>query len=147
MIELVGLDADDTLWHNEPVYVEAREHLRALLTRYEAPEDLGERLYETERRNLRHFGYGVKGFVLSMVFVHAPLVFPTILGVPLPYRPAFYAHLALLHLSLAIRMTGDLVVGLDPLRAWGGLLNAVALLLFPLNMVRSVVLARREVSW
>jgi putative hydrolase of the HAD superfamily len=67
MIELIGLDADDTLWHNEPVYVDAREHLRTLLTRYEAPENLGERLYETERRNLAHFGYGVKGFVLSMV--------------------------------------------------------------------------------
>jgi hypothetical protein len=83
------------------------------------------------------------GFVLSMVFVHAPLVFPAILGVPLPYRPAFYAHLALLHVSLLLRVMGDLVPELTPLRAWGALLNAVAILLFVANTARSALLARR----
>jgi putative hydrolase of the HAD superfamily len=67
MIELVALDADDTLWHNEPLYTNTRERFRALLTRYEPAELLDERLYEVELRNLQHFGYGVKGFVLSMI--------------------------------------------------------------------------------
>lgn len=67
MIELVALDADDTLWHNEPLYRGTEQQLRELLARYEPPEEIEQRLYETERRNLEHFGYGVKGFVLSMI--------------------------------------------------------------------------------
>lgn len=67
MIELVGLDADDTLWHNEPLYTQRRERFRELLARYEPEGVLDDRLYEVELRNLRHFGYGVKGFVLSMI--------------------------------------------------------------------------------
>lgn len=64
---LVALDADDTLWHNEPLFTGRREQFCAMLTRYEpqgVPED---HLYQVEMRNLRHFGYGVKGFVLSMI--------------------------------------------------------------------------------
>ena len=67
MIELVALDADDTLWHNEPHYTSSREQFRALLERYEPEGVLEDRLYQTEIRNLAHFGYGVKGFVLSMI--------------------------------------------------------------------------------
>jgi hypothetical protein len=78
------------------------------------------------------------GFVLSMVFAHAPVIFPAILGVPLPYRPRFYAHVALLHASLAIRLTGDLVEDLARWRVWGGLLNAITLLVFLGNTVWSI---------
>jgi putative hydrolase of the HAD superfamily len=67
MIELVGVDADDTLWHNEPLYTHRRERFRELLARYEPEGVLDDHLYEVELRNLRHFGYGVKGFVLSMI--------------------------------------------------------------------------------
>lgn len=67
MIALVALDADDTLWHNEPLYTSTRDQFRALLTRYEPAALVDDRLYETELRNLQHFGYGVKGFVLSMI--------------------------------------------------------------------------------
>ena len=67
MIDLVALDADDTLWHNEPLYTDRRERFRALLARYEPQGVLDDRLYATELRNLNHFGYGVKGFVLSMI--------------------------------------------------------------------------------
>ncbi len=67
MIELVGLDADDTLWHNEPLYTRRRERFHDLLARYEPEGVLDDRLYEVELRNLQHFGYGVKGFVLSMI--------------------------------------------------------------------------------
>ncbi|HJR57843.1 MAG TPA: HAD family hydrolase [Vicinamibacterales bacterium] len=67
MIDLVALDADDTLWHNEPLFTSRREQFCALLARYQ-PEGVAEdRLYGVEMRNLRHFGYGVKGFVLSMI--------------------------------------------------------------------------------
>ena len=67
MIELLALDADDTLWHNEPLYTSTREQFRALLERYQPAGILDERLYAVELRNLEHFGYGVKGFVLSMI--------------------------------------------------------------------------------
>src|SRR3954447_10400959 len=67
MIDLVALDADDTLWHNEPHYTTTREQFRALLERYEPEGELDARLYDVEMRNLEHFGYGVKGFVLSMI--------------------------------------------------------------------------------
>jgi putative hydrolase of the HAD superfamily len=67
MIDLVALDADDTLWHNEPLYTDRRERFRTLLARYEPEGVLDDRLYATELRNLAHFGYGVKGFVLSMI--------------------------------------------------------------------------------
>jgi putative hydrolase of the HAD superfamily len=67
MIQLVALDADDTLWHNEPLYRGTEQQFRELLAKYEAPGVIEERLYETERRNLQHFGYGVKGFTLSMI--------------------------------------------------------------------------------
>lgn len=66
-IDLVALDADDTLWHNEPMYTSARERFCALLSRYEPAGIPDERLYQVEMRNLQHFGYGVKGFVLSMI--------------------------------------------------------------------------------
>ena len=67
MIELVALDADDTLWHNEPLYTSTREQFTALLSRYEPAGVPDDHLYEVEMRNLEHFGYGVKGFVLSMI--------------------------------------------------------------------------------
>jgi hypothetical protein len=69
------------------------------------------------------------GFVFSMIFGHAPVIIPAVLGVQIPYSPLFYAHLALLHLSLILRIIGDLLLSL-PMRRWGGLLNEVALLLF-----------------
>jgi putative hydrolase of the HAD superfamily len=67
MIDLVALDADDTLWHNEPLYTSAREQFCALLTKYQPAGIPDSRLYEVEMRNLELFGYGVKGFVLSMI--------------------------------------------------------------------------------
>ncbi len=48
------------------------------------------------------------GFVMSMIFGHAPIIFPAILGVPVNFHPAFYGHLVLLHLSLILRVAGDL---------------------------------------
>jgi hypothetical protein len=77
------------------------------------------------------------GFVFSMIFGHAPIVLPAVLGVPLTYHPSFYAHLILLHLSLSLRVLGDLA-GWWAGRQWGGLLNAVVLLLFLGNTARVI---------
>ena len=49
------------------------------------------------------------GFVMSMVFAHAPIIFPAVLGLPLAYRPSFYLHVGVLHVSLIVRVVGDLV--------------------------------------
>ena len=78
------------------------------------------------------------GFVFSMVFGHAPIIFPAVLRVAVPYHPVFYVPLALLHLSLALRLAGDLAVQPD-WRSMGGALNAVALLAFILNTIAAVI--------
>lgn len=69
------------------------------------------------------------GFVFAMIFGHAPIIFPSVLGLELGYRPFFYAHLILLHLSLILRLVGDLAQW-PPGRTWGGLINVLVLLLF-----------------
>jgi hypothetical protein len=81
------------------------------------------------------------GFVFSMIVGHAPIIFPAVLGMPVPFRTAFYSHLALLHMSLGLRMVGDLAPWW-PGRLWGGLLNVLAVLLFLGNMAVSVVQGR-----
>ncbi len=86
------------------------------------------------------------GFVMSMVFAHAPVIFPAILGRPLIYAPRFYLHLVVLHASLVLRVIGDLNDNLGRWRVWGGLLNAVALLLFVVNVARSIAVARRTMA-
>jgi hypothetical protein len=70
------------------------------------------------------------GFVVSMIFGHAPIVFPAVLHHPLPYRRILYLPLFVLHASVAMRLAGDLIEELGRLRAWGGLWNAVAIALF-----------------
>jgi hypothetical protein len=77
------------------------------------------------------------GFVFSMIFGHAPVVFSEVLGVPVSYQPQFYAHLVLLHLSLIVRVVSDLC-GWICGRQLGGLLNAFVLLLFLANTVYAV---------
>jgi len=66
-VSVVGLDADDTLWHSESYFVVTEERFRALLAPWVAAEDANGRLLERERANLRIFGYGAKGFTLSMI--------------------------------------------------------------------------------
>jgi hypothetical protein len=74
------------------------------------------------------------GFVFAMIFGHAPIILPAILGrTTSPYQPALYVPLLLLHASLLLRVVGDLV-GWWPGRQWGGLLNALAVLLFLLTL-------------
>ena len=63
----IGFDADDTLWYHEPYYRMTQDHFARLLADYADPDHLQDRLLEAERRNLGHYGFGVKGFVLSMI--------------------------------------------------------------------------------
>lgn len=82
------------------------------------------------------------GFVFAMIFGHAPIIFPAVLGIPMTFLPIFYVHLGLLHLSLSMRIAGDLV-GWMALRQWGGLLNVAALVLF---LVHTIIAVRRSVA-
>ncbi|MCF8231003.1 MAG: HAD family hydrolase [Bacteroidales bacterium] len=66
-IKVIGFDADDTLWVNEPHFREAERGFTRLLSDYMDEEALSQRLYETETGNLADYGYGAKSFVLSMV--------------------------------------------------------------------------------
>lgn len=63
----IGFDADDTLWHNERFFKLTQDRFAELLADYTEPDHLSERLLAAERRNLGHYGYGIKGFVLSMI--------------------------------------------------------------------------------
>ncbi len=69
------------------------------------------------------------GFVMSMIFGHALIIFPAVTGIPIPFHPAFYVHLSLLHASLAARILGD-AAGLATWRELGGILNVAAVILF-----------------
>ena len=63
----IGFDADDTLWQNEAFFRLTQERFGALLADYADHDHLQDRLLAAERRNLGHYGFGVKGFVLSMI--------------------------------------------------------------------------------
>lgn len=66
-ITTIGLDGDDTLWHSENLFDETQAKLRAILARHADEATIDARLLATEKRNLSLFGYGVKGFTLSMI--------------------------------------------------------------------------------
>jgi len=84
------------------------------------------------------------GFVFSMVFGHAPIIFPAVLRVAVPYHPTFYLPLALLHASLLLRLAGDATGVFGWTRA-GGLGNAVALAAFIVSTASAVVRGRRTI--
>lgn len=80
------------------------------------------------------------GFVLSMVFGHAPIIFPAVAKVRIPYHPFFYLPLLLLYLSLLLRVATDA----SAWRQAAGIGNALALLLLVLTMLVSVARGRRD---
>src|SRR3954451_21014529 len=68
MVEFVGLDGDDTLWRNEEYFLGTLEAFRGLIAPYvNVDVDIDERLEANERANLEFFGYGVKGYTLSLI--------------------------------------------------------------------------------
>jgi hypothetical protein len=86
------------------------------------------------------------GFVISMIFAHAPVIVPSVLGRPLPFRRSFYVPLALLHMTLLLRLVGGDAVGDKVAWQWGGTLNEVALLLFVALAATAVIRARKDVG-
>ncbi len=63
----IAFDADDTLWHNERFFQLTQAHFAQLLADHAERDHLMERLLAAEKRNIQHYGYGIKGFVLSMI--------------------------------------------------------------------------------
>ncbi|MFZ5677802.1 MAG: HAD family hydrolase [Pseudomonadota bacterium] len=66
-LSTIGFDADDTLWQNEQFYRMTERRFTALLADYAEAGALSDRLLEAERRNLKAYGFGIKGFTLSMI--------------------------------------------------------------------------------
>ncbi|MBT3314678.1 MAG: hypothetical protein HN390_08690 [Anaerolineae bacterium] len=83
------------------------------------------------------------GFTFSMIFGHAAIIFPSILMLPVKYSPKFYYPLALLHISLIMRIFGDLTYT-HSIRLWGSTLNAIAILLFLMIMGSTIIKGRKE---
>ena len=67
MIDVIAFDADDTLWHNEPIFHATESQFAEMLAAYHPAQWVRDRLFATETKNLGHFGYGIKGFILSMI--------------------------------------------------------------------------------
>ena len=65
--DFIAFDADDTLWHSERLYAEAQKQFTQMLSNYHDAEWINDRLYQTEIRNIQHFGYGTKAFALSLI--------------------------------------------------------------------------------
>jgi len=85
------------------------------------------------------------GFVLTMIFGHAPIIVPALTGLLVTFRAWFYLPLILLHASLLMRLHGDMS-GMLPMRRWGGLLNVAAVLIFLLVLLTSLKRMKRRSS-
>ena len=66
-VKIIGFDADDTLWVNEPLYRETEKEFCAILVPYSPENESIQELFKTEMLNLEIYGYGAKGFMLSMI--------------------------------------------------------------------------------
>ncbi|MCB1369198.1 MAG: HAD family hydrolase [Rhodobacteraceae bacterium] len=66
-LRIIGFDADDTLWQNEVFYRLTEGQFTELLADFAEPDHLSDRLLAAERRNLKQYGFGIKGFTLSMI--------------------------------------------------------------------------------
>jgi putative hydrolase of the HAD superfamily len=66
-IQVIGFDADDTLWVNETYFLETEQKLRLLLAPYVDGETVSTELFRTESRNMPLYGYGVKAYILSVL--------------------------------------------------------------------------------
>ncbi len=77
------------------------------------------------------------GFVFAMIFGHAPIIFPAVLGVRMSYHTRFYVHLFLLEIGVILRVVADLA-GWWTARQWAGLIAAIAIVLFLLQTVTSI---------
>ncbi len=82
------------------------------------------------------------GFVFSMIFGHAPIIFPAVSKIRIPYHPSFYLPLFVLQLSLALRISGDLLF-IANLRKAGGMLHAAAIALFIVSLAGAALFNKK----
>lgn len=83
------------------------------------------------------------GFVFSMIFGHAPIIFPAVVKIKITYHPTFYLPITVLHVALAVRIIGDLL--LHPVcRSIGGVLNAIAIALFIITKISAIICNKRK---
>ena len=125
MPALIAFDADDTLWENEIHFETAKDRFTQLLSSDSDPVWTERELYETEMRNLAHFGYGIKSFTLSMIETALDLTKGEVTGQQIrqildygkemlqtPIKPLPYVEEVLTHLSqtrpLMLLTKGDL---------------------------------------
>lgn len=80
-MKLIAFDADDTLWVNEPNYIDVKDKLYELLSQHINQETLSQQFYATQTRNLELFGYGAKSFILSMIETAIELTNGAVTGV------------------------------------------------------------------
>ena len=66
-VKVIGFDADDTLWVNETYFRNTEEQFASLLEGYETKNKIDQELFKVEMKNLEIYGYGIKGFMLSMI--------------------------------------------------------------------------------
>ena len=66
-VQVIGFDADDTLWHNEMIFRDAEKAIAELLSPFEVEHVTLRQMYAVEMANLERYGYGIKGFTLSML--------------------------------------------------------------------------------
>ncbi|MBV6643349.1 MAG: hypothetical protein KI791_21695 [Cyclobacteriaceae bacterium] len=86
------------------------------------------------------------GFIFSMIFAHAPIILPGVLGLnPRPYHPSLYLWVALFQVSLVVRVSGGLF-SINGWKQWGGLVNGIVILLFLINLVGLVGMIRTSVK-
>mgnify|MGYP003956573067 FL=1 len=64
-IKVIGFDADDTLWKNEGIFLNSQREYKTILKNFS--KNLDEELLKIEKLNLGKYGYGIKGFILSMI--------------------------------------------------------------------------------
>ncbi len=81
------------------------------------------------------------GFAFSMIFGHAPIIFPSVVGIPVTYHPIFYVHMGLLHITVAVRILGD-ITQIQMAQTWGALGNMVVVVIFIMNTAFSVIRSR-----
>ena len=86
------------------------------------------------------------GFVITMIMVHAPLILPAVLRVPIPHHPVLYAPIALLQVSLLVRVVAGDAWALPLALQVGGIVGAIALLLFPATVVAVTLALNGQVS-
>lgn len=85
------------------------------------------------------------GFIFSMVFAHAPVIFPSLTGWQVGYYDRFYVHYLLLQISLVIRLAGDFMSD-SMIRELGGVLNGLAIVIFLANMIVAVIQTQRSLK-